>query len=1201
MRLGFFIVFTLLILVESAFAIDFIDTLTDKERKWLSTHPLIKYSGNPEYLPYEAFESDGRHVGMAADYLDIIEKKLSIKVQRVPSLSWSDAVEKTRRKKVDILSDCIHNKELIKTHINTQSYIQSPIVVVKQKTDYQPFISELTELKSDTIAVGKGYAYLKPIFKKYPNLNYIEVDTIEHVLKGVASGEYSAALVTLNIATYNISKHGLRNLQVVGKSDFEMQHGFQVRKDYKIFADILSKTLNSITQEEHQNISNRWTKVEVKSRVDYGYIYTSSVAIVLILILFFYRNYELKKKIAKSTSHLSKLLKVFDEHVIASETDLEGNIVYASEAFCKINGYLQKEIVGKSHNIIKHPDNHPDIYKDLWKTIKEGRVWHGLLKNRKKKGGFYWSDTIIEQNYDELGNVKGYISIRHDVTAKIELEEFTTNLEEIIEKRTEELFAMNSQQKAIFDSASIGIMLLQDRVIKQMNNEACRMFGYKEDELIGFSTRVLCGCDESYEKIKDHYEILKTGEIAVWEQVLIRKDNTEFVAKIHLKAKDSTDLSKGIVATVDDITLQKKALLDIEESKKIAEDATKAKSEFLANMSHEIRTPMNAIIGMSYLALGTDLNKQQRGYVEKIENASKNLLGIVNDILDFSKIEANGMTLEHKEFYLENILENIVDIFSFKMQQKKLQFLFHIDKNTPSTLIGDSLRLSQILINLVGNAVKFTKNGEIIVSVKVADKSEDIVRLRFEVKDSGIGLSDEQIEKLFIPFHQADGSTTRLFGGTGLGLSISKNLVEMMDGEIGAKSELGEGSTFYFDVKLGYIQNSRELMDESSYKELLTPSNLYDAVLNSFGKKIVKYNNYNKIAKSIGGANILVVEDNEQNQEITKELLKKVGVNADIASNGIQAIEMIKDGEYDAVLMDCQMPIMGGYETTRNLRDDDRFKEIPIIAMTANSMQSDKEQCYFVGMNDVITKPIDVKSFYSVLLEWVKPKNPSFGLKSEIKGSSKIDFHKLKIDEMDIKKALLRFQGDNEILFHMLSRFSNSQKDTIDVISQDLKIGNIEDALREIHTLKGLCGNLEAEHLYKVLSKLESEVKLSTLNSDLIESMILDIDKRLKRLIASIDENLKKIHKISKDSDSEILSREFDIEKIKVELLRLSELFKNLDSDSIDSTQKLVEKLTDYISKEKLDAILEASLNFDFEEAELYLKDIAKELKIDIF
>lgn len=1199
-RIKLYILAFFLLISQVVLATDLRELLTNQELEWLEKHPIVKHTGNPNYLPYEAFDEHGKHVGMTADYLDLIEKKLNISIERVPSLSWSDAIAKSKNLQVDILSNYTNDKGFLNSHIFTKAFIKSPVVIIKQSSDFNPFISDLSELKNDTIALGKKYAFLNPIFESYPDLNYIEIDCIEGVLKGVASGEYGSALVTLNIGTYNIAKHGLRNLQVVGKTDFEMELGLQVKEEYAPFVAILNKALNSISQEEHQKILNRWTKVEFQHKIDNRYIWLFLGAIAFMGILFFYRNYELKKEIAKSTLDLTKLLKTFDENVITSKTDLEGNINYASKAFCKTSGYSSSELLGKNHKTIKHPDNSPDLYSDLWKTIRSGKVWHGVVKNRKKSGGYYWAQTMIEPDYDEQGVKVGYTAIRTDVTAKVKLQELTTNLEEIVKSRTEELLALNIEQKTIFDTANIGIIMYKERVISHINNQACRMLGYKEEDLIGRTSRIFCEDDESYQKIATQYEILKMGEIASWEQKLIRKDGTLFVAKINLKAKDSNDLLKGVVATIDDVTLEHRALEDIKEAKKIAEDATKAKSEFLANMSHEIRTPMNAIIGMSYLALETDLDDKQRAYVKKIENASKNLLVIINDILDFSKIEAKSMRLEDEEFYLESTLENLMDIFTSLLEQKKLKLFFNIDRDTPSIVIGDSLRLSQILINLVANAIKFTKKGEIIISVKVLDRFGDRIRLMFEVKDSGIGLSAEQIQKLFVPFAQADGSTTRTYGGTGLGLSICKNLVKMMNGKIGVESRLKEGSTFYFDVNLGFAKNNRAIIGDNFANKLLSPSTLFTTALSGFEKKAVKHSNYSEIAKSVGGGVVLLVEDNVENQELAKELLERVAIEVDIASNGKEALEMVQKREYDALLMDCQMPIMGGFEATKILREDEKFKNIPIVAMTANSLQSDKEECFLVGMNDVITKPINVTSFYSTLIEWIKPKNPSYILRSNQQKNSKIDLHSIEIEGMSVDRALKRFQGDDEILFNMLKRFSNSQKDIVDIISHAFEIDDIEKVARDIHTLKGLCGNLETQHLYKELQTLEYELRQPTINRVLVESMLLDIGKNLKAFMASIDKNLLAIEGLKVDK-TEALANSFDIVEVERELFELGELFKNLDSDAVEYAQRAVKKLSSHLSKDSLDSMLDATLNFDFQEALRLLEEISKELNIDIF
>jgi PAS domain S-box-containing protein len=1171
------------------FASDFRECLTKEQREWLASHPTIMYTGDPNHLPYEAFDEKGFHKGMVSDYLDIIEQKLKIKINRVPSASWLNVVQRSKEYQVDMFSDYTNDKEFEDSHILTKGFIKSPVVIVKQKRDFQPFISDLSELKKESIAVGKAYAFLKPIFEKYPSLNYIEVGTVEDVLKGVSVGKYDTAFVSLNIATYNITRHGLRNLQIVGKSDFDMELGFQIVKENAIFADILNRTFESITQEEHQSISNRWASAEAKKYMHYKYLLMLSAAVAFLILLYFIRSYELKKKIKKSTSELSKLLKTFDEHVIASETDLEGNITYASEAFCKINGYTREEFLGKSHSMIKNPDNEPQVYKELWDTIKAGKVWQGLVKNRRKDGSFYWVDTVITQNYDESGRVSGYMAIRHEATAKIELKEFSVNLEKIVQNRTDELYTLSSQQKAIFDSATIGILLLENRIIKQVNNQACKMFGYTEEELIGGTTRAICESDAVYEKVRDYYEIIREGKIASWEQNIIRKDGTFFIAKVSLKAKDYKNPLVGVVATIDDITLEHKALADMQEAKKIAEESTKAKSQFLANMSHEIRTPMSAIIGMAYLVLETDLSIKQRSYIQKIENAAKNLLGIINDVLDFSKIEAKKMTLEHKEFRLENIFETLLDMFIFKMDEKNLNMLFNIGQNVPSSLIGDSLKLSQVLINLVSNAVKFTSSGEIIISVKVAKIKKESVRLEFEVKDSGIGLSKEQIKGLFTPFHQADGSITRTYGGTGLGLSISKYLVEMMGGTIGVESEMGMGSRFYFSVKMDLSDKNKTILKHNMPRKLSSSSNLHTGG---------KYSDYENIANSIGGAKILLVEDNVQNQEIATELLNKVGIEVVVANNGKEALEKIDERDFDGVLMDCQMPVMDGYEATRVIREKKGFQTIPIIAMTANNTQSDKEQCFNAGMNDFVAKPIDVKNFYNVLMKWITPKIPTNVLKADLKNDMKIGIDKLKIYGVSLDKALLRVAKDEKILFGMLKRFSSSQKDGMSEVSQALKNERLQDAKREVHTLKGLCGNIEAVSLFESLQKLECELNTEILNRDLVESMITNIDEELQKVVDSINENLMIFDK-SLEINHEKKVIDVDSQELKREFYILSDFFKNFDSEAIESAQNLAFNLRDFVPKEEIEHMLKASSSFDFEEANRILQKLAKDFGID--
>ncbi|MFZ4614986.1 MAG: response regulator [Rectinemataceae bacterium] len=718
-------------------------------------------------------------------------------------------------------------------------------------------------------------------------------------------------------------------------------------------------------------------------------------------------------------------------------------------------------------------------------------------------------------------------------------------------------------------------------------------------------------------------QMLKDHELQMWD----RRQNPRDLLATYM-AMD-WEGEPAILGWLIDITRSKQAERELAAAKEVAEEATRMKSDFLANMSHEIRTPMNAIIGMSHLAMKAEMSPKQRDYLRKIQASSQHLLGIINDILDFSKIEAGKLTIENIDFELEKVLDNVATLIGDKAAAKGLELVFDVAKEVPNQLMGDPLRVGQILINYANNAVKFTESGEIEIRIALVAEDDEGVMLRFEVRDTGIGLTPEQCALLFQSFQQADTSTTRKFGGTGLGLAISKRLATLMAGDVGVDSEFGRGSTFWFTARLGQgVERGSRLMpaadlrgrrmlvvddnqtaravlahllsamsfqvgDSASGAEaiievaraarsgepyeivfldwqmpgmdgieagrrikalglepaphlvmitaygreevmqqtlesgfdsvLIKPVNqslLFDTSMQVLGHPdAARQAGTNPLSapveliSALSGARVLLVEDNELNQEVAAGLLGEVGVLVEFAGNGEIALQKVKKGKYDAVLMDMQMPVMDGITATIEIRKDPAFAGLPIIAMTASAQQVDRDRCLAAGMNDHVVKPIDPELLFSRLRHWIGTRSGRKPIEEaalplppqpDPAKESASTWLPPDIPGVDMKLGLSRVLGKRKAYVAMLRKFASGQKETSGALDAAIGVGNMADAERLAHTLKAVSGNIGATGLQKEAERLETAIRAQE-NALSVEERKAAVDDRLIPLIDALD------------------------------------------------------------------------------------------------
>ncbi|HTC64745.1 MAG TPA: ATP-binding protein [Candidatus Saccharimonadales bacterium] len=745
------------------------------------------------------------------------------------------------------------------------------------------------------------------------------------------------------------------------------------------------------------------------------------------------------------------------DHLIFT-TSLDGHLRAVNQRVAEALDLPYSEVVG--HRLDEFFDE-PRM-ENLQSSIarfKERRHWNGTVRMRlKNTGGVRYFDCILQAIVKD-GQVVGASGLARDITSQRESE---TRFTELFETLQEGVYFCDSEGKLL-----------------DVNPALVRMLGYSHrEELIGTTIGNLY-----FEMPSELFPVRQRTPFSnsiTREITLRRKDG---IPVICIDNSNTVGDPNGHMirhqGTLVDITVRKNSELELQKAKEAAEAANVAKSAFLAHISHEIRTPMNAVLGMTDLALDTNLTTEQREYMTMVRESGKSLLTLINDILDFSKIEAGKLDLEITSFQLRDSINEMVKIFGVRAKQSGLELSSHIAPEVPDSLLGDAGRLRQVISNLVDNAIKFTKQGEIAVRIEKDSLTERDVFLHFSVEDSGIGIPEDKQQLIFEAFAQADNSTTRKYGGTGLGLSICSRLVNMMGGKIWVESDPSEGSVFHFTARF------------SLQKEKTGRANKRRAY--SHSKSAVQYMGRDRRRK----LHILLVEDNPINQMLAQRLVGKRGDTMAVANSGREALAMLENQQFDLILMDIQMPEMSGIEVTAAIREKEKGtdRHIPIIATTASAMKEDKDRCLEVGMDAYLAKPIERHALFETM-DLIM--NSSLANKNGSEGAQPTDL------VFDTAKVLESLDGDFDLLLEIIEISQTQFSKHMLNIQDGMLNGDTKLLERAAHALKGTAANLLASKVMEAASQLEEMARGRSLTGS--KDILLTLEEELAKLRLALGE-----------------------------------------------------------------------------------------------